>query len=84
MKKSELRQIIKEEISKIKEEYNTSKNYKNVVYAISTHSGMFEELVIFSKDQIIDNNEENNDGVYYFIEKSSGNEIYYIDKIEIN
>ena len=63
-----------------------NENYLNglVVYAASDSSGMFEELVVLDKKDIIDDSEETEDGAFICIYKKNGkkDEFYYIDKIE--
>ena len=56
-----------------------------IVYASSTSEGMFEELIVLNKRDIISDNEENEDGAMICVYKSNNeeNEFYYIDKVEI-
>jgi len=71
MKKSELRQLIREEIS----------SSNSIVYAVSTSTGQFEELVQIYKKDIISDSEENEDGVG--ICNTNHEEFFFIDKLEI-
>ena len=86
MKKSELRQIIKEEIGKIKENYNEQFLGQYAVYAESSEEGMFQELVILPKASIISDDEETADGtlICKYKDKGSDEELifFYIDKAE--
>ena len=56
-----------------------------VVYASSTPEGMFEELVVLNKSDIISDNEEDEDGAMICVYKHDNKEdkFYYIDKVEI-
>lgn len=57
-----------------------------VVYAASTEEGMFEELVVLDKSQVISDDEETEDGTFiceYVHDGEMGFYFYYIDKTEI-
>jgi len=56
-----------------------------LVYASSTEDGMFEELVVLEKWQIIDDSCENEDGVKICFYLVGGEEtvMYYIDVTEV-
>lgn len=56
-----------------------------IVYASSTEEGMFDELVVLDKSQIISDDEETEDGTLICVYVLGGEEFifYYIDKTEI-
>ena len=57
-----------------------------VIYASSDSIGMFEELVVLEKHQIVSDDTENEDGVRicYYVDQGGYQEIlYFIDKAEI-
>ena len=56
-----------------------------VIYASSDSDGMFEELVVLEKHQIVSDDDENEDGVRicYYLDGSYQKGLYFIDKAEI-
>jgi hypothetical protein len=56
-----------------------------IVYASSTSEGMFKELIVLNKRDIISDDKENEDGAMICVYKSNNeeDEFYYIDKVEI-
>ena len=56
-----------------------------LIYASSTETGMFEELVVLEKRQVIDDSFENEDGVKICSYLMDGKEtvMYYIDVKEV-
>ena len=55
------------------------------IYASSDDSGMFEELVVLEKHQVIDDSYENEDGVKIcsYLENGEETTMYYIDVTEV-
>lgn len=56
-----------------------------LIYASSTEDGMFEELVVLEKRQVIDDSCENEDGVKIcsYLENGKETVMHYIDVKEI-
>lgn len=81
MKRSRIRKLIKEFL---KENQSTSTLGGYVVYASSSSEGMFEELVVLKKTNIIDDSESTEDGTFICRYKHQGKEeeFFYVDKVE--